>query len=303
MSNNYEPGFKSVTSVGKRETLSAIEDNIKDFLDWSFVNIGGFINVQIPTSGISGASHHKLSLVTNDQTFTGNKVWEAKRKEWVYETGITFNGSQPIEISGVYLNNTFLVGPTGSGGYTYTLNYQDGRVLFDNPVNKNSDVEIEYSYRYVQTYKSSVDNGLEINPDVLAAHRIDMPAVLIEMTDRTIQQPYQIGDAENKIFQDVLLHVVCENPVERNNIANALLVQKDKMLHLYDINKVVQSGVYPLSRNGNINPDRLNYDKIVENREYLDKKAYIQNSAITEFNTVANSIYHNIVRWTIEIFP
>ena len=33
MSNNYEPGFKNVTSVGKRETLSAIEDNIKDFLD------------------------------------------------------------------------------------------------------------------------------------------------------------------------------------------------------------------------------------------------------------------------------
>ena len=75
------------------------------------------------------------------------------------------------------------------------------------------------------------------------------------------------------------------------------------MLHLYDINKIVQSGVYPLSRNGNVNPDRLNYDKIVENIEYLDKKAYIQNSVITEFNTVANSIYHNIVRWTIEIFP
>ena len=84
MSNNYEPGFKSISSVGKRHTLSAIEDNIKDFLDWSFVNIGGFINVQIPTSGIAGASHHKLSLVS-DPTFTGNKVWEAKRKEWVYE--------------------------------------------------------------------------------------------------------------------------------------------------------------------------------------------------------------------------
>ncbi len=68
------------------------------------------------------------------------------------------------------------------------------------------------------------------------------------------------------------------------------------------MNKGVKSVVYPLSRNGNINPNRLNYDKIVENTEYLDKKAYIQNSVITEFNTVANSIYHNIVRWTIEIF-
>lgn len=302
MSTSYNAGFKNVSSISQRGPISALEDNIKDFLDWSFVTIGGFINVNIPTESIAGVDHHKLTLVS-DPAITGNRVWEAKRKEWVYETGVVFNGSEPIEISGVYLNNTFLEGPTGIPGYTYTLNYQDGRVLFDNPVNQNSDVEIEYSYRYVQTYKSQNDSGLEINPDVLAANRIDMPAVLIELTDRTVQKPFQLGDAKNTIFQDVLLHVVCSNPVERNNISNALLVQKDKYFHLYDINKVVESGVYPLDRNGSVNPNRLNYDEIVDFGDYIDKKAYIQNSVITEFNTVQNSIYHNIVRWTIEIFP
>ena len=50
----YKAGFKNVSSIGDRQVLSSLEHNLKSFLDWSFLNIGGFINVNIPTSGIGG---------------------------------------------------------------------------------------------------------------------------------------------------------------------------------------------------------------------------------------------------------
>ena len=301
MTQQYNAGFKGIFSIGDRQPLSSLEDNLKSFLDWSFVNIGGFVNVRIPTSGIAGTQYHKLNL-SEDPSNTNNTVWEAEKKNWVYETGVSYSGSSPIEISGIYLNNNFLTGPSGFGAYTYSLDYDNGRVLFDNPVSKTSDVHVEYSYRYVQTYKSSESRGLEINDESLAANQVELPAILIEMTDRTDQKPFELGNGRNTFIQDVLFHVLAKNSVQRNNLANALMLQKDKHFQLYDIDKVVRNGVYPFDYKGLLNNNRINYNLLLEDNQYIDKKAFIKNATITEFNTI-NSIYHNIVRWTIEIFP
>ncbi len=302
MTNEYNAGFKNISSIGDRQPLSSLEDNLKSFLDWSFLNIGGFLNVTRPTSGVAGTQYHKLDLA-EDPSNTANTVWESPKKDWVHESGISYGGSAPIDISGVYLNDNFLIGPTGYGAYTYSLDYQNGRVIFDNPVNKTSDVQIEYSYRYIQTYKSSEQRGLELNEQALSDNQIELPAIFIEMTDRTDQKPLELGNSRNTLFQDVLFHVLARNPTQRNNISNALLLQKDKGFILYDIDEVVRNGVYPFDYKGHINENRINYDLLLKNNQYIDKKAYVKNATITEFNILSNSIYHNIVRWTIEIFP
>lgn len=299
---NYTPGFHHIDSIGRRQVLSSLEDNIKSFLDWSFVNIGGFINVNIPTSNIANSLLHKLKLAT-DPANTSNTIWESEKKDWIYETGVSYSGMQPIEISGIYLNNNFLVGPTGYQPYTYSLDYKNGRVVFDNPVNQNSDVEIEYSYRYVQSYTSSEMRGLEINNEVLSANKVQLPAILIEMTDRTSQKPWELGNSKNLFYQDILLHILANNATQRNNISNALMLQKDKGFYLYDIDQIIQNGVYWYNADGSINPNRLNYDTILNDPKYIFKKAFIQDATITEFNLISSSIYHNIVRWTVEIFP
>jgi len=50
MTNEYNAGFNHISSIGDRQILSSIEENLKSFLDWSFINIGGFIN--FPISGV-----------------------------------------------------------------------------------------------------------------------------------------------------------------------------------------------------------------------------------------------------------
>ena len=299
---NYNPGFQHVDSIGERQVLSSLEDNLKYFLDWSFLKIGGFINIDIPTTDVSSSLLHKLRLV-DDPTNANNTVWEAIKKDWIYETGISYDGNSPNEITGVNLNGNFLAGPNGIAPYTYTLDYKNGRVIFDNPVSQNSDVQIEYSYRYIQTYKSNEVRGLEINDEVLSANKVQTPAILIEMIDRTSQKPFELGNSKNLFYQDVLFHILAQNPTQRTNIANTLLLQKDKSFYLYNIDKIVQDGVYPYNYDGSINPNRINYGLLFSNSDYIHKKAFVQNAIISEFNTISDNIYHNVVRWTIEIFP
>jgi hypothetical protein len=309
--------FNFVKDISERDGVSCLEDNVKSFLDWSFLNIGGFINVNIPSSGIVGGDFSKLKAVADPGTQT-NKVWESPRKDWVYESGVSHNGVSPNSISGLYLNNTFLPAPTGSGAYGYSVDYNLGRVTFRNPVSSNSSVNLSYSYRYVQTYKANESiwwkeiqensynpSNFRTNPDtfITSNHRVQLPAIVIQTAPRSVSIPYEIGTAANILIQDLLLHIYTENPTTRNSLIDILLKQKDKSLNLYDTNKVIKHNAQPLNYRGEPNINRLNYDQISLDNRFFLKKAFIQNSILSELNSFSDSLYHGVVRWSIEILP
>lgn len=306
--------FQHVTSIGQREAIGNLEDNLKGFLDWSFLNIGAYVNIEIPTSGIDGTLLHQLKPVTDPSQ--KSKIWQSPYKEWIYETGIP--NQNPISISGIYLNNTFLPAPTGSGSYGYSINYPLGNISFTNPVASTSKVELEYSYRHVQVYKANESPwwkeiqdqtynvaNFKSNRDystITSNHIIQMPAIMIEPIARTVQIPIELGSTQNWIIQDVLLHIFTENPVQRSNLMDILLLQKDKTISLYDVNKVIKNNVFPLNYKGQINPSGLNYYQIISNNQYYQHKATIKNSIISEINNFSSSLFNGIIRWSVEIF-
>lgn len=303
--------FKDVYDIGQRNVISSLEDNLKNFLDWGFLNIGGFIDVNVPASGNNGPAFAKP---VTDPSFNINTVWETQRKDWVYESGVNHNNREPINISGIYLNNTFLPAPSGSGSYTYSLNYPLGRITFSNPVGASSKVALNYSYKYVQIYKANestwwkeLQNNTYFtnNPDynITSNHRIQLPAVIIETISRTVLTPYELGTSENIVQQDILLHIFTENPVQRNSIIDTLVLQKDKTLYLNNITKMLKNNVYGLDYKGQPNINRLNYDQLQTNSAYFLKKCFINNASVSEINSFSNSLYNGIVRWTLEIFP
>lgn len=306
--------------IGQKDGISGLEDNIKSFLDWSFLHIGAFVNVSIPTSGIDSSSNfHYLKPASDPAQKT--RMWEGYRKDWVYEnnllgSGVSYQNSQPYSISGIYLNGTFLPTPTGSGNYGYNINYPLGRVVFDNNIASSSKVSLEYSYRYVQVYKSNeaqwwkevqkeTYNPSSYKPSgdfsITANHRVQLPAIMIETIPRMVQQPYELGTTKNIIIQDVLLHVFTENPGQRNNIVEILVLQKDKTLRLYDVNKVVKNNVCPLNKHGNINNSGLNYDVLSNN--YAQHWCTIKDSTIGELNILSSNLFNGVIRWSMEIFP
>jgi hypothetical protein len=325
--------FNHVQSIGKKDRLSGLEDNLKGFLDWSFLQIGGFVNVSIPTSGLVTAPNtgfHILKCVSDPSV--PSKTWEAPRKDWVYENSSYINNpatiaynpygsvasglnTSPVSFSGVYLNNTFLPAPSGSGNYTYQVNYPLGHIVFNNKVAATSTVTASYSYRYVQVYKASESVWWKeiqketYNPQIktdgdysiTSNHRVQLPCIMIELIPRTEMIPYQLGTTENIVIQDVLLHVFAPTANQRNNIIDTLLLQKDNSFWLYDVSAVIKNNAYLLNRNGNINPSGYNYNILIDN--FKDHWSTIKKATLSELNNISSSLYNGIVRWSIEIFP
>jgi hypothetical protein len=52
----YDAGFQNVSDLNSYYLETQLEDNLKSFLDWGFLNIGGFVNVHRPTVNISNTA-------------------------------------------------------------------------------------------------------------------------------------------------------------------------------------------------------------------------------------------------------
>lgn len=310
--------FNTITSLGGNTLLNELEENIKTFLDWGFLNIGGFINVKIPTSGLYGGSFHELKI-SEQPGFNKGQIWQSPKKDWVWETGVSFNGTQPTHISGVSIGTNFYPSPTGSGSVGYHINYPLGQVVFDKPLAAASTVKLEYSYRWCQVYKSSTDpywvelQGMTYSPSpainqkdkgdysISSNHRIQMPCVVIEPIASSYSQPWQMGAHDFAVNQDVLLHVFSENASDKNKIADIIRLQKQKTLWLYDIQKVINSGVNPLNYQGSINNTGKNYCELVLNPLYRWKRCYLKDISILDMESRNKNLYWCTLRLTTEV--
>lgn len=304
--------FHNVTSISQRYSIASLEENIKCFLDSSFLEIGGFINVDTATVDMKGNQFNILK-----PTESNPKIWQTARKDWVYETGINVDGSSPTAISGVYIDSNFVAGPNGSGSTTYHINYPMGYIVFDNNISTNSNVRLNYSYRYVQTYKSSdcvwwkelqkqtylLANHINKQSDytIDSLHRIQMPAIMIEIVPGTESKPYGLGTTDNVIYQDIFFHILTENINQRNTLSEILLYQKEKYFRLFNSKEAVKNQKYTLDYRGSVNTSGYQYQDLVANFPSLWCNVY--NSTMVELNTFTSQLFGSVVKWTIEIFP
>jgi len=308
--------FNNVSSIGDNYLINQLEDNIKSFLDWGFLNIGAFVNVSIPTSGLYGGTFSDLKI-TSQVPYKDGQVWQSYKKDWVWETGIAYNSFSPQRVSGIYINNNFYAAPTGSGAYSYSINYPLGQIVFDKAIGTNSSVKAQYSYRWCQVYKSSTTphwqelQELSYKPSpqinqkasgdyhVYAANRIQMPAIVIEPIARSFSQPWQLGATDFAIDQDLLIHVFTENAQDANKITDIIRLQKDKTIILYNINKVINSGVFPLNYDGSINNSGLCYPDLISN--YRWNSCYFKEISVLTMESANKNLYWCTLRLTAQV--
>lgn len=309
--------FNSVNHIAELSLINQLEDNLKSFLDWGFLNIGGFINIKIPTSGLyQNSLYHQLKPVS-DPGFVDGRVWQTFKKDVVWETGVSYN-PPPTVVSGVYINNTLYPTPTGSGAYGYQINYPLGRVVFDKPVS-NGNINMAYSYRWCQVHRASSSPwwtelqkmSLDTDPqfkqkdkgdyNISATQRVQMPCIIIEPIARSNSKPWQIGGNDFVIDQDILLHIFTENAQDKNRLADIIRLQKHKTIILYDSYKVINSGVYGLNYNGSINPSGTTYANIVQNPSYQSYKCFFKDVQIIDMETVNSNLFWCTIRLTTEV--
>ena len=317
MSCNISTTFTHVSQVGNTLLNSQLESNLKSFLDWGMLGIGGWFNVNIPTSGAWGGTFDQLRLV-DDPSYGEGQVWESARKDWVWENAVPYTGGSPISITGVSVDGTFY--GTGDATYAHHYNYPLGRVVFDNPIASTSTVKLEYSYRNVQVYiadqapwwdelqynsmrvdDSSFSQVGSGNWAILSNNRVQMPAVVIEAVPRRTYQPYELGSSNNFITQDVLFHVVSESRWWRNQLVDIISLQKDKTLMLYDSNKLADSGAYPLDFRGMVVAPENNYSGLVSTAGYQFTSARITDMGVTEMESYNSMLHEGTVRASFEV--
>lgn len=314
----YDPSFVGVDNIGSALILNEIENNYKSFLDWGFLNLGSYTNVVIPTTNISNFDLHILKPTTDKNKAT-NTVWQSARKDWVYESGISFGASTPINISGVYVNNVFYPAPTGNSSLGYKINYPEGKIIFNSGIAATSIVQLNYSYKNIQVYKMeefpywreiqyrSLENktGLSLSDKgdfaVGTEHRIQLPAVVIETVARSDSKPFRLGDKSLIMEQDILLHVLSDHTKDKNNIVDILRLQEDRIIWLYNTDEVIKSGLYPLNYDGTKNINGQNYDDIVNNDNLKWLRCRITDVSISDINFVNIRMYGSVVRVSNEI--
>jgi len=310
--------FSKVSNIGNTLLNSEIENNLKWYLDWAFLGIGGWSNITIPTSGAFGGTFDRMRLV-NDPSYTNGQVWETARKDWVWETGTAWTGSEaPVQISGVYIDST-LYG-TGDATYGHHYDYALGRVVFDTAIATNSTVQIEHSYRNVQVYIADQApwwdelqyNSLRVDDTtfsstgsgawgILSNHRVQMPSIIIETVPRRRFTPYQLGDTSQFVRQDVLFHIVAESRWWRNQLVDIVSLQKDNQIWLFNSDTLIDSGVYPLDYRGMKVNSPLNYDDIVETPAYRYVLSRFLDMNVTEMESYNARLHEGTVRATLEM--
>lgn len=314
----YDPTFVGVDSIGYPLIINELENNYKSFLDWGFLNIGAFTNINIPTQNISTFDLHQLKPI-KDPHYPQLRVWQTPRKDWVYESGISYSGTSPIDISGIYVNSNFYPAPTGDSSIGYKINYPEGKVIFNNNIPASSVVELEYSYKNIQIYKmeefpywkeiqhKSLENkvGFSLSDkgdfSISSEHRVQLPTIVIETVSRSTSRPFHLGDTSQILQQDILLHVISDNNTDKNNIIDIIRLQKDRIIYLYNTKNIVTNNVNALNYDGSKNINGQNYGTIINNDNYKWIECRISDINISDIYYTNIRLYGAIIRVTNEL--
>lgn len=308
--------FKGIDNISKPSFTDILSLNIINYLDYGFADIGGYFNVNLNTNGQYGGRKDILRPA-NDPRFPQNKIWESKKKNWVWENDLSIG--TPIQISGVYINNTLV-----SSGYN--IDYRNGRVIFDNAVSPSSTVALEYSYKWVyidDTQNLPINRRLDRNSfrfedsnfivgsgnsNTLADTRVPLPFVGVNVLEEKTTKPYEIGSYSTLTKNRVLLNIFSESKTEARKIADTITAQENRTIPLYDPYSLAQNSGSPLDFRGYLQNQSSTWKNLVKpsgDGGYLWGGSQNSNTRITSCVTedgdwLHENMYHITVRLTTE---
>ena len=336
--SNY---LNKVENIADSTTSGLIQDNLIEWLDWGFMDSGGFFNIDIPTSGLFGGDKHKLRLV-DDPRFTSGQIWEGFRSNWVWQSGLgtetqpntltthvpdsTYpNQKNKPGVSGVFVNGTFQ--PTsGVGTYKHYIDYPNGRVVFDSAISTSSTVTIEHSYKWVKVTKANDDFFREVQHrsqradgdftlvgsgdwSQLAETRLQLPAVAIEVVKNRSMEPYALGALSHYINTDVLFHVLAEDDHTRDKLMDVITYQEEKSVSIFDSDLIGRNNAFPLDYRGMTNEGAYQYPKFIDATEgggFRYDKVHggamtLNNARISLSEAISPNLHHGVVRMNTEV--
>ncbi len=308
--------FKGVVNYGDSQLSNQLSANMIEFCNWAMLCIGAFYNVQL-NSNIYGANPSVLRM-SDDRRYPKGKAWDGYKSQWIWETNIEYP-VQPIQISGIYVNNTFYPTGTSDPNFAYNISYPRGQVVFNKPIPTNSKVQCEYSHREVCFYSSDTEWYRTVldrlgRPDdyqfnwqgsglwgIFSDTRTALPAVVVESVPNTRFTPKALGGGQ-WLYQDVNFHIYADDSADRNILTNILSYQSEKKFYLFDQNAMAASSSFPLNVYGYLVRPDLTYPTLVQ--KFLWTDAVILDVSAGPYDNESPNIYTSNVVMTLWLdFP
>lgn len=243
--------FSRVQHYGNTNVLRRLLVNLRYYLEWGLLNIGGWIDIA-PQSGFDDHAKLKLDYAAG---YTDGRIWTGLRKNWVYESGVEYT-----DVDGGFHEPIIdpIIEIVGSGYVDdddYEIDYDLGRVIFDSALPSSTTVRASYSAKNVQIYLGddvpwfqelqldSWDYSKHFTVDqsgswfVSGKHRVQLPAIIISSPGGGIKEGYELGDRTAKKCQDVLFTVIAQDQCTRDNLTDLLIVESDKCIPLFNIDQ------------------------------------------------------------------
>ena len=309
--------FQGVNNIGETSLMSEIETNLKAWMDWAFLEIGAWFDVSINASGAYGGDFSTLRMAS-DSNYTEGQVWETFRRDMVWESGLHLSSAQPIQVSGVWVDDTFY--ESDDATYGHYVDYPNGRIVFDSAISTSAKVQLEYSYRWVQTHHAETPWWQQLHYrsfrvdddhfkrqasgqwDIGPHHRVQMPAVVIEPVAQRTFTPYEMGNSSHWVRQNVVFNIVAETKWERNQLADILSVQDDKVVWFFDTNAMRVAEDFPLdSRGEKVGKTPPMYPDLVSETGYRWQKCRFINTTINEVESPNPGLFMAKVLTTLEM--
>ena len=281
--------LKGVDHIFDATLNNELQDNIIEFLDWNLMNKGNYFNV---TKGELSPSNSDYSLLrlSSAPHYSPGQAWDGFRKNWIWQSGISASPTPLVGsnnaypgVSGVYVNDVFQPS-SGVGTYAHTVDYFNGRVVFDNPIPTGSKVQVEHSYKYVNIiYANNVPWLREVQYRTLdvpssfslkdkgefeipSEMRIQLPAIAVEVVPRRAFKGYQLGGGKY-VYTDVLFHCIAEDSYTRNSLLDIVTFQEGKTIYLFNSNTIADSVDFPIDYRGVPTSGAYRYPDLIENHK------------------------------------
>jgi hypothetical protein len=266
---------------------SLLKLNLKLFFDMHFLREGAYVNVG---SGQQFYDGNDMSLllpdVDSDDGFVGvvnGQIWQSPFRQWVYESGVALDGTNlqahPIIASGLFIEGAFR--PTNDPEFGHTIDFIEGRIIFDNPQSLSlkvqaefcaREVRIDFEHAFNQQFQIGVLGSQYFTNPVTSQQIVypsgvieSFPAVFIEIDGRNMK-PYELGNRSAIIKEQVKLHVWAQHDLQRDNIIDVLSAQWRKPIPIIDFNMapLPLSGIF-----NTLSPEYVPYQNLLRNNKVV----------------------------------
>jgi hypothetical protein len=212
----------------------------------------------------------------------------------------------PFRPSGVHVDGEFH--PLGiSGMFAHHIDYQNGRIVFDQPQDPAADIRTEYCYRQVFVTTADHPSFRELMleaADLFAAgnqpagtpareHQVWLPALFIEVGDGH-GRGLELGGGQIKTRR-VAFHILADKKADRDLLADWLDYQTRTTFVMADLNTLPPI----FDEYGQVTSGVSNWPQIVE--AYPWRKLRVVDGRLSRLPSLNARIFRARAMWDVEV--